>query len=305
MAGRLHLAVISPALRPAWCARFKGRQAAIRRSVPQCRARAIHARRPVAFVCTRLGTMQRWAGRVAMVTGASSGIGAAITKELVNKGLRVVGMARRIDNIEALSASLQSAPGQLYPVKADLTLENEVSSVFRWVKSNLGGVDILVNSAGTASANSLVDGPIENWRYILELNILGLSICTKEALQSMKERNVDDGHIVHINSVSGHIVPPVSDPVFMYAASKAANVSLTEGLRRELVQMNSKIRVTSISPGMVRTDLAEASGLTDPYEDNPYLEPQDVADAVLYALGTPPHVQVHELIIRPIGETMV
>lgn len=240
-----------------------------------------------------------------MVTGASSGIGAAITKELVNKGLRVVGMARRIDNIEALSASLQSAPGQLYPVKADLTLENEVSSVFRWVKSNLGGVDILVNSAGTASANSLVDGPIENWRYILELNILGLSICTKEALQSMKERNVDDGHIVHINSVSGHIVPPVSDPVFMYAASKAANVSLTEGLRRELVQMNSKIRVTSISPGMVRTDLAEASGLTDPYEDNPYLEPQDVADAVLYALGTPPHVQVHELIIRPIGETMV
>ncbi|KAJ4445492.1 hypothetical protein ANN_07300, partial [Periplaneta americana] len=206
--------------------------------------------------------------------------------------------------VQALSASLQSAPGQLYPVKADLTLENEVSSVFRWVKSNLGGVDILVNSAGTASANSLVvlrpmsmklivaDGPIENWRYILELNILGLSICTKEALQSMKERNVDDGHIVHINSVSGHIVPPVSDPVFMYAASKAANVSLTEGLRRELVQMNSKIRVTSISPGMVRTDLAEASGLTDPYEDNPYLEPQDVADAVLYALGTPPHVQV-------------
>ncbi|PSN43220.1 hypothetical protein C0J52_17257 [Blattella germanica] len=188
--------------------------------------------------------MQRWAGRVAMVTGASSGIGAAITKELVNKGLRVVGMARRVENIEALSVSLQTAPGKLYPVKADITQENEVCSVFNWVKNNLGGVDVLVNSAGTASANSLIDGPTENWRHILELNTLGLSICTKEAIHSMKERGVDDGHIVHINSVSGHTVPPNNSPVYMYASSKAANLMLTEGLRRELLQMNSKIRIT-------------------------------------------------------------
>lgn len=249
--------------------------------------------------------MQRWAGRVAMVTGASSGIGAAITKELVKNGLKVIGMARRVENIEALSASLQSAAGQLYPVKADLTRENEVCSVFRWVKSNLGGVDVLVNSAGVASANSLIDGPVEKWKHILELNILGQSLCTKEAIQSMNERGVNDGHIVNINSVAGHVVPPTNLPLYMYAASKTANVMLTEGLRRELLRRNSKIRITSLSPGTVRTDLPEASGLTDPYQDNPYLEPQDVADAVVYVLGTRPHVQVSELIIRPMGETRI
>ncbi|KAJ9599585.1 hypothetical protein L9F63_009902 [Diploptera punctata] len=249
--------------------------------------------------------MQRWAGRVALVTGASSGIGAAITKELVNKGLRVVGMARRVENIEALSTSMHSAPGTLYPVKADLTIEKEVYSVFNWVKNNLGGIDILVNGAGSANGNSLIDGPVESWKNILLLNTLGLSICTKEAIHSMKERGVDDGHIIHINSIAGHSAPPTSTPLYMYASSKAANLMLTEGLRRELLQMNSKIRITSISPGIVRTEIDSACGVTDPYENNPSLDPQDVADAVIYVLGTPSHVQVHELILRPVGETMM
>ncbi|PNF16601.1 Dehydrogenase/reductase SDR family member 11 [Cryptotermes secundus] len=233
--------------------------------------------------------MQRWAGRVAMVTGASSGIGAAITKELVKNGLKVIGMARRVENIEALSASLQSAAGQLYPVKADLTRENEVCSVFRWVKSNLGGVDVLVNSAGVASANSLIDGPVEKWKHILELNILGQSLCTKEAIQSMNERGVNDGHIVNINSMQKHA---------------CAHIRISKyGIR--FTQDVAERNPCSLSPGTVRTDLPEASGLTDPYQDNPYLEPQDVADAVVYVLGTRPHVQVSELIIRPMGETRI
>ncbi|KDR14274.1 Dehydrogenase/reductase SDR family member 11 [Zootermopsis nevadensis] len=273
----------------------------------QCYADTEAVKRFCSVLCfvTASTTMHRWAGRVAMVTGASSGIGAAIAKELVKKGLKVVGMARRVENIEALSASLRSSAGQLYPVKADITQHNEVFSVFRWAKRNLGGVDVLVNSAGVASANTLIDGPIENWRHILDVNVLGLSICTKEAIHSMKERGVDDGHIVHINSVTGHVVPPTNTPMYMYAASKAANLTLTEGLRRELLQMNSKIRLTSVSPGIVRTDMRETSGLTDPHEDHPYLEPQDVVDAVIYVLGTPPHVQVHEVIIRPVGESFV
>ncbi|XP_069683514.1 farnesol dehydrogenase-like [Periplaneta americana] len=248
--------------------------------------------------------MERWSGRVAVVTGTSSGIGAAIAQELVKKGLKVVGLARRVERVQEMATTLKSAPGKLYPIKCDVTKEEEVKKAFKWVKDNLGGTDILVNNAGVISMNSLAGGPVENWRKILDLNVLGLSMCTKEALQSMKERGVDDGHIIHINSVSGH---KVVDPFFMYCGSKHAVTALTEGLRRELVNQKSKIRVTSVSPGAVTTEIGEASGATPEmlamYKDIPFLAAEDVADAVLYVLGVPPHVQIHELTIKPVGET--
>ncbi|XP_069683485.1 farnesol dehydrogenase-like [Periplaneta americana] len=247
--------------------------------------------------------MQRWSGRVAVVTGASAGIGAAIAQELVKKGLKVVGLARREERVQELSQDLKSAPGKLYALKCDVSQEPQVKEAFQWVRSNLGGTDILVNNAGVASINTLIDGPVDNWKKILDLNVLALSLCTKEGLQSMKEKGVDDGHIIHINSITGHSLP---SGFFMYAASKHAVTALTEGLRRELVNQKSKIRVTSISPGTVKTEIAEASGfpleLTEAFKDTPYLEPKDIAHAVLYVLSTPPNVQIHELTIKPVGE---
>ncbi|XP_069683492.1 dehydrogenase/reductase SDR family member 11-like isoform X2 [Periplaneta americana] len=185
--------------------------------------------------------MERWSGRVAVVTGASAGIGAAIAQELVKKGLKVVGLARRVERVQELETDLKSEPGQLFPLKCDVTKEHEVKEAFKWIDSSLGGVDILVNNAGVASDNSLSEGPVEHWRSILDLNVLALSICTKEALQSMKGRGLDDGHIVHINSIAGHGFPT---RLFMYAASKHAVTALTEGLRRELVNQKSRIRVS-------------------------------------------------------------
>ncbi|PNF26481.1 Farnesol dehydrogenase [Cryptotermes secundus] len=239
--------------------------------------------------------MERWSGRVAVVTGASAGIGEAIAEELVKKGLKVVGLARRVEKVQALEKSLKSEKGKLYAIKCDVSKEPEVTEAFKWIKHNLGGVDILINNAGVASFNSLSDGPVENWRKIFDLNVLGLSVCTKEALQSMKERGVDDGHIIHINSVAGH-----KDPTFvgiqMYCASKHAVTALTEGLRRELVQQKSKIRVTSLSPGAVETEILEASEFSEDslkgFKDIPFLKSKDIADSVIYVLGTPPHVQV-------------
>ncbi|XP_069683510.1 farnesol dehydrogenase-like [Periplaneta americana] len=249
--------------------------------------------------------MDRWSGRVAVVTGASSGIGAAIAQELVKKGLKVVGLARRVERVQELEESLKSALGKLYPRKCDVTKEEEVKEAFKWVKDNLGGTDILVNNAGVASVNTLADGPVEIWRKLFDLNVLALSICTKEALQSMKEKGVDDGHIIHINGIAGH---KVLEGLAFYSSSKHAVTALTEGLRRELVNEKSKIRVTSISPGFVRTEITRASGFTpemlEAFKDAPFLESQDIADAVLYVLGTPPHVQIHELIIKPLGETI-
>ncbi|PNF16595.1 Dehydrogenase/reductase SDR family member 11 [Cryptotermes secundus] len=250
--------------------------------------------------------MERWSGRVAVVTGASAGIGAAIAKELVKKGLKVVGLARRVERIEELAASLKSAPGKLHALKCDVTKESEVQAAFKWIKTNLGGVDILINNAGAAYNSKLITGPAENWRRILDLNVLALSVCTKEALESMKEKGVDDGHIVHINSIAGHSIPNLDIVVHMYCAAKHAVTALTEGLRRELVKQNSKIRVSSVSPGVVETEFMAASGRdVDPkqiYSSIPHLDAKDIADAVLYVLGVPPHVQIHELTIKPVGE---
>ncbi|KAJ9585022.1 hypothetical protein L9F63_020632, partial [Diploptera punctata] len=249
--------------------------------------------------------MQRWTGRVAVVTGASGGIGAAITQQLVKDGLKVVGLARRVDKVKEQSTALRSEKGKLYGVKCDVTKEEDVKEAFKWVKSNLGGVDILINNAGGDSSSSLIDGPVENWKVIMDLNVMALSVCTKEALQVMKEKGVTDGHIVHINSTLGHFVPPAEFGFSMYAASKHAVTALAEALRKELVKENSKIKITSVSPGVVKTDFLVSSGTTllspeQMYSSNPHLLPKDVADAVTFALSTPPHVQVSELKIQPV-----
>ncbi|KAJ9580230.1 hypothetical protein L9F63_004103 [Diploptera punctata] len=242
--------------------------------------------------------MERWTGRVAVVTGASMGIGAAIAQELVKKGLNVVGLARRLENFEGLLKTLESEKGKLHPMKCDITNETEVKNVFQRIKDWYGRVDILVNNAGTSHESSLIDGETHDWKCMLDLNVLGLSMCTKEALKIMNENKVEDGHIIHINSIAGHTRIPVLEVYAMYCASKNAVTVLTEGLRLELIKKKSKIRVTSISPGVVKTSQTQREFL----KMMPYLEPKDIADGVLYALGTPPHVQIHEMIIKPVGE---
>nr|CAD7571469.1 unnamed protein product [Timema californicum] len=201
------------------------------------------------------------------------GIGAAIAQELVKHGLKVVGLARRVEKVEELAAVLKNAPGKLYAVKADIAKEEEILAAFDWIKKNLGGVDILINNAGVGSAEVLSNVGDISWR-VLDVNVKGLSIFTREALKSMKERGVNDGHIIHINSAVGHYLPS-GRPVTMYAASKHAVIVLTEGLRRELVQLGSKTKVTKFL-----------------YEGNAVLQAKDIADAVIYTLGTPPHVQL-------------
>nr|CAD7204856.1 unnamed protein product [Timema douglasi] len=249
--------------------------------------------------------MERWSGKVALVTGASAGIGAAIVEELVKHGLKVVGLARRVDKVEKLAAGLKSARGKLYAVKADVTKEEEILAAFDWIKKNLGGVDILINNAGVGTGEALSEIGRESWQ-VLDVNVKGLSIFTREALKSMKERGVNDGHIIHLNSIVGHSIPGATSAT-MYHASKHAVTVLTEGLRRELVQLGSKIKVTSVSPGVVETEFANIYGPEMKkflYKENPVLHAKDIADAVLYTLGTPPHVQIHEITIKPIGEKM-
>ncbi|PSN57064.1 hypothetical protein C0J52_01753 [Blattella germanica] len=209
-------------------------------------------------------------------------------------------------HVQELKSSLKNEKGELHPIKCDVSNIEEIKETFKVVKEKLGGVDILVNNAATGLENTLIAGPEEHWKGILDLNVLGLSVCTKQALDIMKENGVDDGHIVHINSIVGHTYV---DGGFMYGASKRAVTALTEGLRRELVKQSSKIRITSVSPGVVKTEFLQTSKFRSVtgdllYKVHKFLEPKDIADAVLYAIGSPPHVQIHEIIIKPVGEKM-
>ncbi|KAJ9591487.1 hypothetical protein L9F63_001973 [Diploptera punctata] len=249
--------------------------------------------------------MERWSGKVAVVTGASSGIGAAITKNLLKYGVHVVGLARRINRIEEFSVELQDSPGKLYPVKCDVSLEQDILEAFSWINKTLGTLHILINNAGVFNETQLHDFITEEWLNMMNVNVLGLTICTREALKMMKEHGVNDGHIININSFLGHTMS--NNPVMnMYATTKHAVTASTEGLRRELVQQNSQIRISSVSPGIVKTEMFTSGGTRtlgpEIYNVMTCLEAKDVSDAVLYILGTPPHVQVHELTILPIGQ---
>ncbi|KAL9700627.1 hypothetical protein quinque_004068 [Culex quinquefasciatus] len=246
--------------------------------------------------------MDRWTGKVAVVTGASSGIGAAIAKSLAKAGMVVVGLARRVERVESLRDDLkdEATRKRLHAVKCDVSKEEDILKAFSWVEEKFGGVDVLVNNAGIARKTSLVaPGNTAMLREVIDTNVMGLVMCTREAFQSMKKRSVD-GHIVHINSIAGHNVPNFPG-LNIYSASKFAVTALTETMRREFSAEGTKIKVTSISPGAVDTEI-----ITDEMKELgkfPMLESQDIADAVMYAVGTPPRVQVHELTIKPVGES--
>uniref|UniRef100_A0A1Y1LM95 Dehydrogenase n=1 Tax=Photinus pyralis TaxID=7054 RepID=A0A1Y1LM95_PHOPY len=248
--------------------------------------------------------MERWRGKVAVVTGASAGIGEAICEQLVNFGLNVVGLARRKELVEEIARKLQRGTntGKLYAYKADVSKEEDILEAFRWITENVGPVHILVNNAGIMRPGGLLDGTSDGWKEIFDTNVLGLCVATREAIKIMRAHSID-GHVVHINSISGHTIEYFPN-LNVYPASKFAVTALTETLRQELNSVGSKIKITSISPTGVDTKINENGGLVYPPEMMAVkdtlrlLDSKDVADAVCYVLGTPPHVQVHELIIR-------
>ncbi|KAM6987505.1 dehydrogenase/reductase SDR family member 11-like [Tautogolabrus adspersus] len=255
--------------------------------------------------------MDRWRGRVALVTGASVGIGAAIAKELVRQGMKVVGCARDIEKLQKLAAECQSAghSGVFVPYKCDLSNEEEIVSMFSAIKSQHKGVDVCINNAGLGHPDPLLTGKTSGWKNMLDVNVLALCICTREAYQSMKERNVDDGHIININSILGHCV--IQNPeTHFYSSTKYAVTALTEGLRQELLEAKTHIRVTCISPGLVKSEFTGRL-----YSKNPekaaaamsYLKPLeviDIANSVTYVLSAPPHVQIGDILIRHVEQLL-
>lgn len=240
-----------------------------------------------------------------MVTGASVGIGAAVAKELVRHGMTVVGCARDVDKIKKLSEECAAAglSGLLVPYRCDLSREEDILCMFSHIKAQYQGVDVCINNAGLAHPEPLLSGKTSGWRNMFDVNVLALSVVTREAYQSMKERHVDDGHIININSMSGHRAVNSADCHF-YSATKYAVTALTEGLRMELREAKTKIRATCISPTLVETEFVARLHSQSPeklasplYKQMKFLGAVDIANAVVYVLSAPPHVQVGDILM--------
>ncbi|KAF7404721.1 hypothetical protein HZH66_003627 [Vespula vulgaris] len=233
-----------------------------------------------------------WSGldKVAVVTGATSGIGKAIVELLVSKGLKVVGLAHHIDKLNALAEELKSKPGKLLPLQCDLTNQNEVMKAIEWIEKNVGFVNILINNAALNLDTGFFTGEIEDWEKIFDLNILGLTYITKEILKLMKKKGIDNGCIVNVNDIFGLKVPINSERPASpaYICSKFALTALTECLRLELAQLESNIKVI--------VSISMLSKL------NVYSWYIHVADAILFTLQTPENVLVKDLIITPLRE---
>jgi NADP-dependent 3-hydroxy acid dehydrogenase YdfG len=245
--------------------------------------------------------MERWKDRVAVVTGASSGIGHEVARRLLDAGMRVHAWARREERMADL---VEAGGGRLVARRVDLRSEPDILAGFAAVRDADGGVDVMVNNAGLGFEEPLTTGDTERWREMLEVNVLALCVCTREAVADMRRRG-DDGHVVHVSSMAGHRVPPGSG---VYSATKYAVRSLTEGLRRELRELSSGVRVTAISPGFVETGFhgnyyGDEERAREAYSRFKVLDAADVAAAVTYVLGQPPHVQVHDVLIRPTDQT--
>ena len=243
------------------------------------------------------------AGRTALVTGASSGIGTETARALAAAGAALVVSARRRDRLDALAAELEKAGAAVLAVTADMRREDDIVRCFAAARERFGGVDVLVNNAGLGRSAPISSAATELWREMLEVNVLGLAIATREAIRDMERRGTA-GHVVNVASMASHRVPgPESG---MYSATKFAVRALTEGVRQELRARQSAIRVSLVSPGYVATEFADVfagkPGALQTLQARlnvKMLDAVDVARAIVWVLTQPPHVEVHDVLVRP------
>ncbi|MER8973260.1 MULTISPECIES: SDR family NAD(P)-dependent oxidoreductase [unclassified Mesorhizobium] len=238
------------------------------------------------------------AAKVALVTGASSGIGEATAVALAAAGAKVAIAARRADRLEALAARIEKAGGTALRIEADVTSNDDVTAMVDKVVTEWGRLDILVNNAGVMLLSPAADAELDDWRRMIELNLLALMGVTKAALPHLRAAK---GHIVNVSSIAGRVANPGASG---YAATKFGVVGFSESLRREVYA--DKVRVTVIEPGLVRTELgdhvtnpAAKAGLDQRLAAMEALTAEDIAAAILYAVGQPAHVNVNEIVIRP------
>ncbi len=189
------------------------------------------------------------AGRTALVTGASSGLGAHFARTLSRAGAHVGLAARRVDRLEALADEIRAAGGKAHPVALDVTSQGGVAAAFDDVEAAIGPATIVVNNAGIPSSSRFADMPEEEWRSVLDVNLDGVFRVGQEAARRMKA-TANGGSIINISSVLGMMV---LNRLSAYAVSKAAVIQLTKAMALELVR--DGIRVNALAPGYIYTEM--------------------------------------------------
>lgn len=238
-------------------------------------------------------------GRIALVTGASSGIGEATALALAEAGAKLAIAARRRDRLDALATRLAALGAEPLVLAADLADESEAQRIVAETEAHYGRLDILVNNAGVMYLEPVEQADLGRWRQMLELNVLSLIASTQAALPGMRARR--DGHIVNISSTAGRVANPNAAA---YSATKFGVVAFSEALRREVYQHN--IRVSVIEPGVVETELrehighAEVKANLNAWADSMrQLQSRDVAEVIAFCVSRPAHVNINEVLMRP------
>ncbi|MBE5676237.1 SDR family oxidoreductase [Staphylococcus sp. SS87] len=225
--------------------------------------------------------------KVAVVTGAGSGIGEAIATLLHEEGAKVVLAGRNKEKLQNVANQLSQDNVKVVPT--DVTNKEEVDELIKIAQETFGRLDIVINSAGQMLSSKITDYQVDEWDSMIDVNIKGTLYTAQAALPTMLEQS--SGHLFNIASISGFEVTKIST---IYSATKAAVHTITQGLEKELAKTG--VKVTSISPGMVDTAITAAYNPSDRKK----LDPQDIAEAVLYALTQPSHVNVNEITVRPV-----
>jgi NADP-dependent 3-hydroxy acid dehydrogenase YdfG len=224
--------------------------------------------------------------KVFLITGASSGIGAATAKHAARAGYRLVLAARSADKLEALAGEL-GGPDRALPVSCDVTDWDQQEAMVAQALERFGRVDVAFANAGFGASRGFLNDDVEHWRAMVLTNVLGAAYTVRATLPAIR---ASTGHILLTGSVAGRRAIPGS----LYSSTKWAISGMGESLRQDVD--GTGIRVTIVEPGQVET----------PFFDNPgegRLEPDDIARAVMFAVGQPPHVDVNEILIRPTAQS--
>lgn len=237
-------------------------------------------------------------GKVAIVTGASSGIGKAIASALARSGAKVALAARRVERLQEMQKDIEKDDGIAIALKTDVTKREEVKEMVKHTESVLGPVDIIVNNAGIMYYTMMKNLHEDEWEKQIDINIKGLTNCIGAVLTGMIDRKC--GHIVNLSSDAGRRGFP---GLAVYSGTKFYVEGLSQALRHEV--KGSGIRVTCIQPGDVKTELLgfttdkEARDAYDGSSSCKILEPEDIANAVVYAVSQPEYVGVNEILVEP------